>query len=227
MECEVDPFEIGGTMGMVGRYFRNQWITYMADKHDRHVSTEIGVDLRLIKADNAEGVGMYCTKAGYEMALADSKIGRQDGNRTPFTIARDAAETGDMADINLVREWIVSSHGRRSLTWSKGLRERFGLGRDRTDEELASEEDDGEIVAHVDRELWSRIVSTRIGARSRFLQLLENGPTGLETAVGFPISIGIGVEVQHKSDGPPRLARTKRRDVLATSRPQAKEAQQS
>ncbi|MEL6985512.1 MAG: hypothetical protein AAFO29_23980, partial [Actinomycetota bacterium] len=206
---EVDPFEIGGTMSMVGRYFRRHWIRWMADTHDREVSTEFGIDLRYVKADDAEGVGLYCTKAGYEMALADTKVGRTDGNRHPFAIARDAAATGDKADVELFREWIVSSHGRLSLTWSRGLRERYGLGPDRTDEELASERDAGEVVVTVDRELWWLIVCTRTGARARFLAALDTGTNGLNAAIAVLADAGIALTVHHRSDGPPRLARTK------------------
>ena len=209
VDHEVDPYEIGGTMGLVARYFRKQWITFMETRHGRNVSAEFGVDLRLVKADDAEGVGMYCTKAGYEMALADSKVGRAEGNRHPFAIARDAATTGDVADINLYREWIVSSHGRRSITWSKELRAKYGLGKEKTDEELASETDGGDVICTVDRELWWQIVCTRTGARARFLAHLDRGAAGLPAAVGELVAAGLVVTVQHRSGEPPRLARTK------------------
>ena len=209
VDHDVDPYEIGGTMGLVARYFRRQWITFMETRHGRNVSAEFGVDLRLVKADDAEGVGMYCTKAGYEMALADSKVGRAEGNRHPFAIARDAATTGDRADIDLYREWIVSSHGRRSITWSTELRNKYGLGKDRTDEELAAESDGGDVICDVDRELWWQIVCTRTGARARFLAHLDVGPTGLAAAVGELLAAGLAVTVQHRSGEPPRLARTK------------------
>jgi hypothetical protein len=173
------------------------------------VSAEFGVDLRLVKADDAEGVGMYCTKAGYEMALADSKVGRAEGNRHPFAIARDAATTGDRADIDLFREWIVSSHGRRSITWSSELRAKYGLGKDKSDEELASETDGGDVIVTVDRELWWQIVCTRTGVRARFLGHLDNGPTGLDAAIGELLAAGLAVTVQNRSGEPPRLARTK------------------
>ena len=138
------------------------------------MSTEFGVDLRLVKADDAEGVGMYCTKAGYEMALADSKVGRAEGNRHPFAIARDAATTGDKADIDLYREWIVSSHGRRSITWSTELREqvRARPGQAPT-KSWPAEQEAGDVICNVDRELWWQIVCTRTGARARFLAHLD------------------------------------------------------
>ncbi|MFV0525080.1 MAG: protein rep [Acidimicrobiales bacterium] len=207
VDHQVDPFEIGGTMGLVARYFRRQWITFMEKKHGRVVSAEFGVDLRLVKPDDAPGVGTYCTKAGYEMALADSKVGRAEGNRHPFAIARDAATTGDTTDISLFREWITSSHGRRSITWSTELRAKYGLAADRSDEELASETDDGEVICTVDRELWWQIVSTRTGARARFLALLDTGPTGLAAAVDALTTAGLTVVFEHRSGEPPRLAR--------------------
>ena len=73
------------------------------------------------------------------------------------------------------REWIVSSHGRRSITWSKELRAKYGLGKDKSDEELASETEAGDVLCEVDRELWWQIVCTRTGARARFLAHLDTG----------------------------------------------------
>lgn len=130
-----------------------------------------------------------------------------------------------MADINLFREWVVSSHGRKSITWSRGLRARLGLGPEKSDEELATEQDSGEVVATVDRELWWRIVSTHVGARSRFLALLENGPSGLDDAIGFLDDVvRLGIVVQHRSDGPPRLASLKRAPRPPNQQPEQRNA---
>ena len=51
--------------------------------------------------------------------MADTKIGRDDGHRTPFAIMHDAAETGDMADIALMREWVTASYRKHSISWSQ------------------------------------------------------------------------------------------------------------
>ena len=80
------------------------------------------------------------TKVGFELALADRKIGRSEGQRHPFAIARYAAETGDMADVNLFREWITASKRRKCITWSKGLRNELLGTVEQSDEELAAEE---------------------------------------------------------------------------------------
>ena len=99
---------------------RNRWCKRMKEKHGRIVSEEFGIRVDPVKPDDADGSGEYLTKVGYELAMGDNKIGRDEGHRTPFAIAHDAAETGDKADVDLFREWVVASHRKRSITWSPG-----------------------------------------------------------------------------------------------------------
>ena len=54
----------------------------MADKHGRTMSEEFGIRVDPVKADEADGSGQYLTKVGYELAMADIKIGRDEGHRT-------------------------------------------------------------------------------------------------------------------------------------------------
>ena len=129
VDTPVDPFDNRDDYVEIARTFHDLWVKRMAERHCRDVRSSYGVDLQVVKGDGAEGVGMYCTKAGFEVALADGKVGRTSTSRHPFAIAYDAVETGDMADINLFREWVKGSHGRRMWSWSKGLRDRLGLGR--------------------------------------------------------------------------------------------------
>ena len=125
------------------------------------------------KPDEADGSGQYLTKVGYEMAMVDTKIGRGEGHRTPFAIAHDAAETGDMADIDLFREWVTASHRKQSITWSHGLRDALDLGPEKSDEELAAEDAGSETVAEIDRDLWRQIAKPsrrRTGPLPRLLR---------------------------------------------------------
>ena len=167
------------------------------------------VDLQVVKGDGAEGVGMYCTKAGFEVALADGKEGRTSTSRHPFAIAYDAVETGDMGDINLFREWVKGSHGRRMWSWSKGLRAKLSLGDDKTDEELAAEADESiEQICTMSPKLWRQIVRTRIGLRAQFLSVLDDGGHRLDEAVGLLAEHGVEVEVETRSPGVPPYLRT-------------------
>lgn len=79
----------------------------------------------------------YLTKLGLEIAAISSKEGR-NGSRTPWQIAEGAAR-GVGADIKLWRQYCEEMRGARQLTWSRGCRRFFGLGRELSDDELASD----------------------------------------------------------------------------------------
>ncbi len=200
----VDRFDDAETYDRIACTFHDLWVNRMCEHHGRDVKSSYGVDLRPVKDDGAEGVGMYCTKAGYEVAMADGKAGRSETSRHPFAIAFDATETGDMADINLFREWVRGSHGRHMWSWSKGLRQKLGLADEKTDEELAAEADEViERVCTISPLLWKAIVRTRIGLRAQFLTVLDNGGHHLDEAIELLASYNVGVVVETRSSGPP------------------------
>lgn len=80
-----------------------------------------------------------------EATLGQMKEGR-DGSRAPFQILASAMQ-GNESDLRFWWKWEKFSHGHRQLTWSKGLRERFSLEPEKTDEELVNEDTGGEVVA--------------------------------------------------------------------------------
>ena len=209
VDTPVDPFDNRDDYVEIARTFHDLWVKRMAERHCRDVRSSYGVDLQVVKGDGAEGVGMYCTKAGFEVALADGKEGRTSTSRHPFAIAYDAVETGDMADINLFREWVKGSHGRRMWSWSKGLRDKLGLGDDKTDEELASEAEESiEQICTMSPKLWRQIVRTRIGLRALFLTVLDDGGHRLDEAIGLLTEYGVEVVVETRSPGVPPYLRT-------------------
>ena len=206
VETPVDPFDTPDEYRSIAQVFHDLWVRRMESKHCRSVRSSVGVDLRPVKADCDKGVGMYCTKAGYEVAMADGKEGRTSASRHPFAIAHDAVETGDTADIALFREWVRSSHGRRMWTWSQGLRERLGLGEEKSDDELAAEAEERiERICTISPLLWKVIVATRLGLRSQFLAVLDGGRQCLPTAIELLAGYGIGVVIEQRSNGDPRL----------------------
>lgn len=85
-------------------------------------------------------------KVSMEAARADLKTAKH-GNRTPWGILSDFLRTGDMDDLDLWHEYEKASKGKRQVVWSRGLRNEFGLDSERTDEEIAEEEHDGETIA--------------------------------------------------------------------------------
>lgn len=172
---------------------RQRWIHRLDKKWERDVSQTFGFDLVPVKPDETSTVGEYVSKVGYELAVADSKLGRGEGQRHPFAIARDASQTGDTADIKLFREWITASKGRRAITWSQGLRDRLLSTDERTDEELASEIAEGENVAGVEPTLWNQILARRDGAKAQLLMTLEVATVGVAAdlleVLGLPVEI--------------------------------------
>jgi hypothetical protein len=131
--------------------------------------------LHLVQGDASEPLGDYFTKAvycgapaasvGWEMTSTQTKSRtRAEGSRTPWEVLTGVAG-GDADDLDLWHAWEGASRGKRALTYSRGLRERFGLLDEATDEDIASAEvgsaaDAGFVITD-----WSPIrASPRLGA---------------------------------------------------------------
>jgi hypothetical protein len=176
-------------------FMRDRWIDYFDEYQGRQVSQEFGTRFDPVKADESDQLGTYCTKAGYELAMADAKIGRAEGHRHPFAIAHDAARWGDKADVMLLREWIVGSKRKRSIQWAgPDIKAYVGSEVDKSDQELAAETQIGdEALLVVDRHLWGQLIRSDRDARIDFLQLFEDGGDTFD-ALYFLAELGIGAE---------------------------------
>jgi Replication protein len=87
------------------------------------------------------------------------------GNRAPFEILAALVDHGRAEDLAIWHEWEQASRGRRAMGFSKGFRERFCLESERTDEELAAENDHDQFdVALLDRVQWEHIMAKRLQA---------------------------------------------------------------
>lgn len=113
-----------------------------------------------LRLDGAEKAGKYATKWGLEdeMTKAHLKQARKGGNRTPWALLADYTQ-GDKHAGHLFREFFEAFRSRHQLVWSRGLRARFGLGQEKTDEELAAEQVDAQdvLVARLSAEDWKTI----------------------------------------------------------------------
>ena len=178
------------------RHLRTRWTRRLSKKHGRNVSHEFGTRFDPVKADESDKIGIYCTKVGYELAMADSKIGRTEGQRHPFAIAHDAANNGDKADIALLREWITGSKRKRSIHWSGPEIKAYVTDQaDKTDDELAQEEQVGdEALLVVEKHLWRRIIGSSMHARTDFLEVFEDGGDTFD-AIYYLAGIGITAEI--------------------------------
>lgn len=139
-----------------------------------------GLHVRTLTGDLA-ALGEYFTKGVYgghaaaiesvalEVARGDLKDARF-GNRTPFAVLADVVRLGEASDLELWHEWEQASHGRRQLTWSRGLRAELVAEPELSDEEVAAADEGGDVVLLLDRETWRTLCAER-GARHTLLTL--------------------------------------------------------
>jgi hypothetical protein len=115
----------------------------------------------------------YLLKLGLEITDPSTKVGR-NGHRSPWEIAEDIKLYGRDSDKKLWKTYCDGMRGARMLTWSKGLRERLGIGKEKTDEEIAQEEADKEVspVGLIKGRQWDRLVQRR-GAVVHLLEICE------------------------------------------------------
>ena len=144
--CRVEPVRDSEA---VGRYV-GEAVTVPGEGRPRSVSLE------LTRHDLKEG------------RETETRTGR---HRTPWEVLRDFSETGDCDDLSLWREYEGATQGERSIVFSQGLRSRYEVA-EKTDEELAEEEQDGEAVAWIDRATWRKLTAVT-GGLARLLSIAE------------------------------------------------------
>lgn len=138
-----------------GRWFQ-RWERALARRGVDAVAHRGGLDARAVAVtpDASGALGVYLSKIAMEVTGGAGKDGRY-GSRSPFAILRDGLATGLADDIETWWEWEAASHGRRQLTWSRGVRERFALGAEDTDEEIAERDVGGDDLIALPAETWS------------------------------------------------------------------------
>lgn len=123
----------------------------------------------LIKWGAAEELSKLHTKGAN--AVPDPKKGA-----SPWQLLAAAAD-GDLRAGAIWQEYATAFKGRRQLVYSHGLREKFGLGKEKTDEELADapadEREQYELVYQIERPEW--IAVRACGDRATLLDLAEYG----------------------------------------------------
>ena len=161
-----------------------------------------GLDVRMATLiPGGFGLHEYFVKLSHEITGGQAKLAK-GGGRTPFQILADAlASGGEAADIHAWWEWERASHGRRQIGWSKGLREWAQLAAERTDDEVADEDLQGDELLFLDLDSWRALR----GEPGRVCDLLEvaedHGYTGARIRLE---RWGLGYMVVRRSRlGPP------------------------
>lgn len=114
------------------RWVFTRWRRQFAKLGLEEPTRERGVQIE--RARSAEGSAEYIVKMGLgrEVTSAWEKRSKRSGHRTPWGILLDIADHNRPADIALWNAWASAMRGARWLTWSRGLRERWAITRDRT-----------------------------------------------------------------------------------------------
>lgn len=131
-------------------HLRGEWVRLLekrglVDGSNREWANKFALDVR-----GGEGASEYIAKWGHdeawglssELTSAHAKTGKRNtwgttDHYTPFQLLAMASE-GDGHAICAFREFVGEFDGKRMLTWSRGLKDHFGID-EMTDEEAATE----------------------------------------------------------------------------------------
>lgn len=145
----------------------DDWRSLVGERLGATPSVERALDVRWLDSSAAG----YVSKIGKEVALADSKSGRD-----PFALLDVEGEGARQAGARFL-EYGLATKGKQSLVWSPGLREYFGLGSEVSAVELAEAEAaevvEPELLGWVPASDWNRLVAQ--GTVDRALQMVEGG----------------------------------------------------
>lgn len=165
-------------------FLARQWRRYVTERTPegkvyRAPSVEHGVTVQPLAS------AQYLAKMGLaaELTLAGTKEGRSD-HRTPWQILRDLTDAafrkGETAeDRQLWSEFARSMKGARQLTYSKGLRQRYALPEELSDEALADTQTELETLAPGEAETvaswtakeWVEVCRMPVAVRLALLQV--------------------------------------------------------
>lgn len=138
-----------------------------------------GQDLHVVTGHDVDVLGGYFAKqVGADDNMGDEMSGgptkTRGGSRSPRQILdasyrEDAAEL-DAGSMALWNEYELGMQGRRTIAWSKGLRDLLGLDDELTDQEIADQEaEDAESACLIlENPEWSKVV--RYGLRGDLLE---------------------------------------------------------
>ena len=135
-----------------------------------------GCDVRFSDKDIAEYIAKWGKEpkwtVSHEMTKGVAKCGRKSGS-TPMQLLADYWN-GDRAAGRLWLQYAVNLKGERQLWWSHGLRDRLGLGVEKTDEELAEEHEEIAIVlANLSYGTWRVVLAN--DARGELIEAAGSG----------------------------------------------------
>lgn len=148
---------------------------------------DVGQDARRVSPEDVAAVAEYMSKThkdvdpssiGLELTWTQSKTARTAfSTRSMWEVLESAVEVGEASDVALWQEWERSSKGRRALSWSKGLRQLYGLGVEQADEDVAAEElgTVEDTLVWITPAGWTDVVRYRPALIPQILNAVEGG----------------------------------------------------
>jgi hypothetical protein len=130
--------------------------------------------------------------AAQEITRGHIKNGRE-GGRTPFALLNDYATGTDKQAGALFVDFVQQFHGRRQLSWSKGLRAQLlDQEEEATDQQLAEQvEEEATLLGTLTLEQWRRVLAARRkDTRGLLLEVAAAG--GWSAVLTFLESLGSG-----------------------------------
>ncbi|MEM7339783.1 MAG: hypothetical protein AAF467_14105 [Actinomycetota bacterium] len=190
----------GGEFDQFVTEMGERWGTRIARRLGRETHAYYGVKGDPVR-DNA-GIGAYVSKIHFEMARSDLKHGDVTWDqRSPWQLGLDAARTGEAQDIARWVEWHLATKGRNAIQIPIALRDLYAeqlavLGQaDKTDEDIAAEDQGGEIEAWISAPAYDalRQANRHTGALSEFVITYQHH--GLQPAVRQAKAHGVRLAV--------------------------------
>lgn len=158
----------------------------LLSKNGRYGHPEYSVNFRTGKTFEAS---QYVSKWGLDYELTKSNVKKaRSGNFSPFELAQWAGIGGDLQPVQLFREYFKAYKGSKQLSYSNGLRSLLGLDQEKSDYDLAVEEDQRAIkFAELSRKAWAIVCKKHL--RGDLLNVASSGSYELLTE--FLNSIGV------------------------------------
>ena len=149
---KMDLVDLGDehTAGQVGRYM-------VKDLDEEAKETEQGQ--KIIDS------GKKVSGITFEMQGGATKAARRTKSYTPMELFQEFLDTGNVEFLEKFNEYELASKGKRALTWSPGLKQRFHV-REKTDEAIANETvgTEEDRVFGITEAGWQRVVEIRAAA---------------------------------------------------------------
>jgi hypothetical protein len=175
-----DPGTFSIEIQQFGIWIFERWARFIAKAGFGECNPAI---FRFEETHSPEAAGDYVAKWGPEAELVSGHTKKSKHGRTPWMLL-EAAANGDTRAGALFQEYAYGFKGARQLTWTRGLRERYGL-RDVDDAELAANEEEG--GPSVTLGTFSSRTFARLRAADLQLDLLEavEGHPAWDTVLAF------------------------------------------